>query len=400
MSRKPFDIAALSIFFISGVYIDIGFALKPFIIAGVLAALRLIVYNKSTLELRSYDYIFLCLILYGALSGAAVNPQLPLLRIVAGTTLYFICYLSLSSFLCSRYKSSPEVFERDILTTGVVVILLSLGLYAFTLVTTPRAILTDVEYQNVLYGLEYDRGLARLKGLTHDPNVASLTAIFFISASVFLRSGDYKWRIVLAVLSITMLFMTLSRAGILAAVILLAFYLVVSKKDFAFIMSRYGLWLVATLIAIGVFIGSQFGTDLMDIASQRQRNFFSGSGRLALWADALKAGQQCPLFGVGWFEYVSENRFVHNTYLEIIVELGAIGFVLYVSVLALIESELRSLGKWDNGSAFIYCYFFGFLICAFFLSIFLHETFFLIMILIKIYHAQRRHAYDCHFDLK
>ena len=394
MFRRYGGIALLAIFFISGLYVDLGFALKPYVIAGIGAVCILLVNSTRRVEVRGYDYLFLVIIMYGALVGAVINPQIPLLRIVGGSLLYFISYVGLSAVLTSRYERSPDNFKKDLVTAGIWVVGLSLAIYFYTLMALPAEVLTDLRNQNLLYGVEYDRGLFRLKGLSHDPNVASLTAIFFICAAALLKSSSISSRMALFIMSLAMLLMTLSRAGILSAGLLCIYYLAAARKHWFLNIDLMKMVVLLIMIAVLFALWFQYGNAILEIVSQRQRNFFSGSGRLQIWAHAFESAMQQPLLGVGWFEYVSSVRFVHNTYLEIFVELGIVGLTLYLALLAVIFSDIKTSVRCDKDFNFLYLYFIAFLLMGMTLSIFLHETFFLMMIIIKIALQQNRNAYD------
>lgn len=68
-------------------------------------------------------------------------------------------------------------------------------------------------------------------------------------------------------------------------------------------------------------------------------------GRFAMWGDALSLAKERPLFGSGpntfLRRYQTKNRetYAHNSYLQILVELGAIGLLLFLMLLARLYAE-------------------------------------------------------------
>lgn len=58
-----------------------------------------------------------------------------------------------------------------------------------------------------------------------------------------------------------------------------------------------------------------------------------GSGRIGLWMLAIKMWIESPIFGNGLFSYVSQFGAVHNTYIQLLVEVGLVGLTLYLIML-------------------------------------------------------------------
>jgi hypothetical protein len=58
-----------------------------------------------------------------------------------------------------------------------------------------------------------------------------------------------------------------------------------------------------------------------------------GSGRLELWGKALSMWVASPVWGQGLYSFVKQYGAVHNTYMELLAELGLIGLGLYLTVI-------------------------------------------------------------------
>ena len=57
---------------------------------------------------------------------------------------------------------------------------------------------------------------------------------------------------------------------------------------------------------------------------------YSG-GRLALWDQAWNLFKENPILGIGWEQFMTQNKYnhdVHNTYLQWLCETGVVGFIL------------------------------------------------------------------------
>lgn len=98
--------------------------------------------------------------------------------------------------------------------------------------------------------------------------------------------------------------------------------------SFIFIALYY--FLMSNLDAIGELPGIGRMVSLMDAASSVDD---VSSGRSELWAIAIKLFKDNPIFGIGAGRYVSlsgAGTNAHNTYLEILCELGVVGFTLFL----------------------------------------------------------------------
>ena len=75
------------------------------------------------------------------------------------------------------------------------------------------------------------------------------------------------------------------------------------------------------------------------------------NGRTEQWRQGIRAFMEHPIFGVGTDMYRSVNtlnKVAHNSYLSVLVEEGLIGFVIFVSILAMVVGRIRRLPRWDR----------------------------------------------------
>jgi len=67
-------------------------------------------------------------------------------------------------------------------------------------------------------------------------------------------------------------------------------------------------------------------------------------GRVSLWKESINAFLEHPITGVGAGAFRIVNPYgsaAHNTYLSVLAELGFIGFVLFISLLAIVCHSIR-----------------------------------------------------------
>jgi O-antigen ligase len=76
------------------------------------------------------------------------------------------------------------------------------------------------------------------------------------------------------------------------------------------------------------------------------------NGRLLNWAQGLETFSEHPVAGVGAYMYPSVNvlgKAAHNTFLAVLVELGVIGFVLFMGILTIVVGHAFTLPPWERG---------------------------------------------------
>jgi O-antigen ligase len=205
--------------------------------------------------------------------------------------------------------------------------------------------------------------LGRFTGGVGDSNflaalVASALALALFAYPVT-RTPFARWLLLsCAFLFVTTLFLTGSRGGLVA---LAAF--VISALSFGGALRPHVFAMTLVVVAIGLgyyaFVASP---DTLE----RVRHPAGGSGRTDIWSIALRAGEDHPFTGVGIGNFpavkasyaagtidveavrqvVDEPIVVHNTYLELFVELGVAGLIAFATVvLASLTVAVRVVGE-------------------------------------------------------
>ena len=196
-------------------------------------------------------------------------------------------------------------------------------------------------------GMEQNRAV----GGSGDPNVlaAGIVPAMALAAGLAAGARGAPVRLV-ALLSIGVLALGLaaaeSRGGLVAAVVAVMAALVVARRQRIFIVA--GVLLVAALLAGWFSIDPEGWSRVTDLSDK-------GSGRSELWTVAWQMWQDYPVAGVGFEGFVHNGgdyvrelgplefadflvekpKVVHNTYLQLLVETGIVGLLLYVIVIAM-----------------------------------------------------------------
>jgi O-antigen ligase len=210
----------------------------------------------------------------------------------------------------------------------------------------------EYDYENYFYG-------ARLSFLLHPSYLSmyivisilvSLESLFDNSLSHF-RKG--LWLIVIFVFLIV-LYLLSSRAGILAGIVIIPLYFITK------FYKKFSRWFILVLLAIlaVIFIGIAKTNDRVQrsiegISNKNIDDIFKNDERLLIWKSAIGVIKQNIIFGVGTGDasmelkrefkirgYVQgfyENLNAHNQFLEILLENGLIGLILFLTILVYVS---------------------------------------------------------------
>ena len=142
------------------------------------------------------------------------------------------------------------------------------------------------------------------------------------------------------------IFLSLSRGGLVA----LAFALVARDLRGG---RRWRLQALALVVVVAVGAFAYFGFYADSTAVNRVTSFGSGTGRTDIWTVGWRMVQAHPVLGVGVGNYrtssvhyllqpgalqrdefiVDTPKVAHNTYLQVLAELGIVGAVLFISII-------------------------------------------------------------------
>jgi putative inorganic carbon (hco3(-)) transporter len=207
---------------------------------------------------------------------------------------------------------------------------------------------------------------SRASGTVGDPNELAAFLLVGLALAVGMSVGKERTRVlrIAAIVAVPLcaagVFLSLSRGGLIALGVML-----IAATIFA---GRWRLAIMAMLVVVvagGVF----YFTALASLpARERVTNAGGGTGRSDIWKLGLRMVRAHPLegVGVGNFPVVSANyalqpgtilrpefifsaapKITHNTYLEILSEMGFPGFLLFMGVIfSCLASALRAARLW------------------------------------------------------
>ncbi|MGB4371584.1 MAG: O-antigen ligase family protein [Dethiobacteria bacterium] len=250
-------------------------------------------------------------------------------------SLFFLLLVcSLSAFL----SWTLETFTRFCFCLGLAGTFMSIVTLASVVCLKLRLNLLTfaIGHPNYLYGLP------QVTSCFGNPNTFGIFLVFCIVSILILfalyrekreknRLIAVSFYIVLA-LQLSALFLTFSRAAFIALALFASCFIWFNGRRYCYLPMV--LALAPILISKQTFEKGSM-TEVLNALS---------SGRIKLWAEALKLFIQHPLFGTGlgsWFTITGNHLSVHNTYLHLAVELGLAGLTLYLVFIALFLRDIQ-----------------------------------------------------------
>ncbi|MCS5480815.1 O-antigen ligase family protein [Corynebacterium sp. YIM 101645] len=212
--------------------------------------------------------------------------------------------------------------------------------------------------------IESLRGLERYQGIFHNPNtIAALAAAFFYPSLLVYQNQKQKALLIIPALLITALFLSGSRSSTLAIILsglaVLILRVLRNRRHLNRLIPGASLLVGAGVITyLGLRAANRIEADA-DISSflPRQLNLEVSStlfnGREELWTVGLVLFSENPFRGYGFNgtrtalkEYRDSGLYsgqatqLHNSYSEILVDLGAVGGLIFLGILIILIFKL------------------------------------------------------------
>jgi len=194
--------------------------------------------------------------------------------------------------------------------------------------------LGGVHYQGSLQNIHKDINRSRLLPLTIAPNYWGMSLMFPLGVAIGLLGASRTnlnkafWGVASGMILIAILG-TMSRGSYVAAAFLGLVLLARMRGRGTLPLILFGLLLVILLSSWGVLAERVVG--MRENLEQE-----GGSGRFGLWLQTLRYWLRSILWGHGIGSVLHAIGMVtHNTYFQILAELGLLGFVVYVWILVL-----------------------------------------------------------------
>lgn len=371
----------LSLYF--GIFnIYVGFSVKLYMIVlgiGAIFSIKTLAFDK----LLFFETLMIAFFMISIFSALQFRYPAEQLRFIVVVLILLSYYFIMRGTLV---RLSIKKIETMIEISGLIGISISLVYYVLGIMQV-NMVFKGNGIQ--VLGALIDRQAPRLTGVAStDPNIFVLfVTLYFFYTFTHLN----KFRNILGfILTLSAIVLTFSRGGyvgiVLGAVLLL------------FIGKNYGKKIKIVMgVCIIVIIAYYFQNQLPINPFEQLENRFSsigsdgGSGRNVLWDNAWHTFTQHPLLGIGINSTLSYSldqgellaRYIHNTYLEILSELGIVGFITYFSFcIMLLYTSLKLI---KHKVYFFLPVFVALFVQMFFLSVEYNEMFYLCVVLLYRY---------------
>jgi len=284
-----------------------------------------ILYRRSFIFPRSRVFAIFALYILFAAASAIYSPE-PLQSLWKAFELLVL--LMFASSLYARHISNPENNVVEV-TNALLYLVFSLCLMSLAGgFLAPEIAWRD--FESAGFGVRSMSGVVPMinpNTLGQLGGIVALVGMFRLLISAGTRIGKAGDWFVLFVGFLTLL-LAYSRTSLVAFILLFVLLL--------FLLRRYDLLLLA--VPAVLLVWALFLNDILEYMARGQdaEQFASMSGRTHMWEAALDAWYQSPLLGHGFYVghkdvQISNGKFletVDSTYVETLVNLGAVGFAL------------------------------------------------------------------------
>ena len=199
-----------------------------------------------------------------------------------------------------------------------------------------------------------NRQVLVLFGQEADPNnQAALVLIGIAIASYYMFVKRKYFFISLTTLCVNIfsLFLTASRGGLIALIILFIFILFINISKTTFKEKfRFCIGILFIFVIIQFFTTYFLDKDIL-IRIFFFENYDDGSGRLDIWSNTFELISKDfnLVFGSGWGSYFGYNNYyisVHNTFISMLCDVGIIFFIMFFAPILYSSFRLIKEKKW------------------------------------------------------
>lgn len=303
-------------------YIDFSlpfiFSIKPYMIIMVMIIVVYLVRNSGIVKLKllSFDKLLLIFFTYVTIRNFFAFDIISSLKgtvaFLISIILYFVVRIVFSNI------NNEKVF-KFIYISGIILVITIIiaGLFGYSEIYEP------------------DRNVNRLRGFIQDPNFFALYITPFLLVSIYYL---FKGKPTGFVLAIIMFMLTYSRSAFLS-IILPILILVIMAFQGKKIKRKHVFYtfIVVLVITVGLLF-TQRGQDVIEKVRynilERVNETASSNQRKLLLNIGFNVFREYPIFGIGQlnssrFLTNISNDYFHNAYLDMLVEFGIVGFILY-----------------------------------------------------------------------
>lgn len=331
----------LSVYFIIFSF-KVGFSLKPIMLVTIPIVILYSFRYKYSNFMFIYEKVFIIFVYYIIVRGLLSKYNMKSLTFIIGLIFMLILYIIVRNIAS---KLSYDNINSLIIITGFIFIIVSMFLYF-------------IKYPDAV---RLDRGIYRLQGLLPDPNFFALyaTPIYGLSLYNFFKKEKLTQKginLVVYTISMVSILLSCSRGGLIGVLILTILIIfkyskLSIKNSIYIIMCLCIVYIILSFLDFSTIIYNSTGLSFNDIIDTRG-NDTTGSGRINIWINGLRIFKMYCVFGIGVFNfsdynsyYFSDYHYMHNTFLELLVENGMVGFIIFIIFLIIFFFKKSSNNK-------------------------------------------------------
>jgi O-antigen ligase len=242
-----------------------------------------------------------------------------------------------------------KVLNKAIFLLGVILATVALAMYSLAVADYNTIVSTQSLWKPPISYELGSGGILRLKGLSSDPNFFSFFILLPILIGAYSSEIKTSFRVVGVVVMTLSLILTFSRTLIFGFVISTVAIFVVNGNLYGFITDnkQYLILSVLLLIPVGILPIPGFNKSTFRLVFERIQSIGEGS-RFEMWGTILDGISSHLIEGHGLraAEEALSGMYTHNSYLTILYETGAIGLIIFLSIILLITRH--GLQRFDH----------------------------------------------------
>ncbi|MEM2786429.1 MAG: O-antigen ligase family protein [Candidatus Nitrosotenuis sp.] len=327
------------------------------IVTLVLALWWMMVMIRTPIRLDRYFLISLvCLIIFSLWVGieALRSPQEG-----RGLTMFVQQIRNLIIFIIVgtslRLLKDFRQLNMVVFALGAVIALISVPLFAASIRNLPTILVTpSLWYPEIGYTLS--QGIPRLKGFAGDPNFYSIWISISLFTGINNAPKSYSKLVLIATIGLSIL-LAASRTLLIMlifSIVILVIIIAFSRRERPSLAKYLKVMLPGTFLVIGAgFLWSILESNVWGELAKRFQ-LTASAPRFEMWRLLIERGLDNVFFGKGLrgAEELLSGTYSHNSYLDLLVETGLIGFLIWsffafiVTSCALRRIDEQSLIPW------------------------------------------------------
>lgn len=374
------------------VNVDLGFALKPYmIVIALILAFLMVTRNLKFRRLLLYEKSWLIFMIVSAITVGQFRYTESNFRYILGFIIISIYYITITNLLTIITKSD---IERNITDSGLIICVVTIIYYVIGLVACKFNFNGNGQE---FFGVLLDRRIPRLISLmSKDPNitVVYMTLFLFLFANKAKENLKNKLGLILSAIIIILTFSRGAYIALMFSMLIVYFSIKNIKLTLKIKQMIKGIICIAIIVVV---ITAITNINILNVVANRFEDTSkdNGSGRTVLWRNAVKTFKKHPCFGIGINATLEYNKvyygtknYVHNTYLEVLSETGIIGFIPYlIFVFSTIYTSWK-ICKNEKKNNYLYVTVLAIFLQMIFLSVLLNEMIYLIIAILSKYYIE------------